>query len=182
MDRILEGKRILITGGTGSLGQVLLRRLLSERHGRPSKITVLSRDEGKQHDIRVRYQNRIAGEELLYENFRRRLDFRIGDVRDYASVASALRDVDVVFNAAALKQVPACEYFPWEAVRTNVEGPENIVRAIRDLRLPVETVVGVSTDKAAKPVNVMGMTKALQERIFTRANLELPGTRCVVVR
>ncbi|MBY0335275.1 MAG: polysaccharide biosynthesis protein [Acetobacteraceae bacterium] len=179
---MLDGKRVLITGGTGSLGQVLLRRLLSGRHGSPAKLIVLSRDEGKQHDIRVRYQNKLAGEDALYENFRRRLEFRIGDVRDYASVAAALRDVDMVFNAAALKQVPACEYFPYEAVRTNVEGPENIVRAIRDQRLPVETVVGVSTDKATKPVNVMGMTKALQERIFARANLELPGTRCVIVR
>src|SRR5262249_39740655 len=81
-----------------------------------------------------------------------------------------------------LKQVPSCEYFPFEAVRTNIEGPENIVRAIRDYRLPVETVVGISTDKACKPVNVMGMTKALQERIFLAANLGLDTTRFVCVR
>jgi UDP-glucose 4-epimerase len=183
MDRLFEGKRILMTGGTGSLGKVLLRRLLSNRHGQAAKLVVLSRDEGKQHDIRVQYQHkRRPTDEVIYRNFAERLEFRIGDVRDFHSVAGALRDVDIVFNAAALKQVPTCEYFPHEALRTNVDGPENIVRAIRDLRLPVETVVGVSTDKAVKPVNVMGMTKAIQERIFARANLEIPGTRFVVVR
>lgn len=185
LDKIVEGKRVLITGGTGSLGKVLLRRLLSDRHGKAAKIIVLSRDEGKQHDIRVRYTSgarKAATDEVIYENFARKLEFRIGDVRDFHSVSAALRDADMVFNAAALKQVPTCEYFPFEAVRTNVEGPENIVRAIRDLRLPVETIVGVSTDKATKPVNVMGMTKALQERIFARANLELPNTRSVIVR
>lgn len=183
MDRLLEGKRILITGGTGSLGKVLLRRLLSNRHGQPARLVVLSRDEGKQHDIRVQYQHkRAATDEVIYRNFSERLEFRIGDVRDYHSVAGALRDIDVVFNAAALKQVPTCEYFPFEAVRTNVEGPENIVRAIREQRLPVETVVGVSTDKAVEPVNVMGMTKAIQERIFLRANLDVPSTRFVAVR
>ena len=93
-------------------------------------------------------------------------------MRDFHSVAAALRGADIVFNAAALKQVPTCEYFPHEAVRTNIEGAENIVRAIRELELPVETVVGISTDKAVKPVNVMGMTKAIQERIFARGNLE----------
>jgi UDP-glucose 4-epimerase len=143
----------------------------------------LSRDEAKQHEIRVAYQHkRRPTDEVIYRNFADRLEFRIGDVRDFHSVAAALRDVDVVFNAAALKQVPTCEYFPHEAIRTNVDGPENVVRAIRDLKLPVETVVGISTDKAVKPVNVMGMTKALQERIFARANLELPNTRFVLVR
>jgi FlaA1/EpsC-like NDP-sugar epimerase len=178
-----EGKRILITGGTGSLGKVLLRRLLDGTAGRPEKIIVLSRDEAKQHEIRVAYQQRrVATDEVIYENFQRALSFRIGDVRDYASVSAALRGADVVFNAAALKQVPTCEYFPYEAVQTNITGAENIVRAIRDLQLPVETVVGVSTDKAVKPVNVMGMTKSIQERIFARANLEVPSTRFVVVR
>jgi FlaA1/EpsC-like NDP-sugar epimerase len=93
-----------------------------------------------------------------------------------------LRDADVVFNAAALKQVPACEYFPYEAVPTNIGGPENIVRAIREYRLPIETVVGISTDKACKPVNVMGMTKALQERVFLRANIDCMTTRFICVR
>jgi FlaA1/EpsC-like NDP-sugar epimerase len=179
----LDGKRILITGGTGSLGKVLLRRLLSNESGAPAQIVVLSRDEAKQHAIRVEYQQlRSATDEVIYRNFMERLTFRIGDVRDYASVCAALQGVDIVFNAAALKQVPTCEYFPYEAVQTNITGPENLVRAIRDLRLPVETVVGVSTDKAVKPVNVMGMTKALQERIFARANLEARETRFVIVR
>jgi UDP-glucose 4-epimerase len=93
-----------------------------------------------------------------------------------------LRESDVVFNAAALKQVPTCEYFPFEAVQTNILGAENIVREIRDRDLPVETVVGISTDKACKPVNVMGMTKAVQERIFIRANLDCHKTRFVCVR
>ena len=179
----LEGKRVLITGGTGSLGKVLLRRLLSGNAGRPAKIIVLSRDEAKQHQIRVEYQHRrVATDEVIYENFQRALSFRIGDVRDYASVSGALRGAEVVFNAAALKQVPTCEYFPYEAVQTNIMGAENIVRAIRDLQLPVETVVGISTDKAVKPVNVMGMTKSIQERIFARANIEVPTTRFIVVR
>ena len=93
-----------------------------------------------------------------------------------------LRDIDIVFNAAALKQVPTCEYFPYEAVRTNIEGPENIVRAIQEHSLRVEAVVGVSTDKACKPVNAMGMTKALQERVFIQANIRYPKTRFVCVR
>ena len=178
-----HGKRVLITGGTGSLGKVLLRRLLSGEVGQPEQIVVLSRDEAKQHQIRVEYQKRrTATDEVIYRNFMQRLAFRIGDVRDYASVCAALHGIDIVFNAAALKQVPTCEYFPFEAVQTNIAGPENIVRAIRDLRLPVATVVGVSTDKAVKPVNVMGMTKALQERIFARANLDAPNTRFLVVR
>jgi FlaA1/EpsC-like NDP-sugar epimerase len=183
MTAVLDNKRILITGGTGSLGKVLLRRLLSGAAGNPRHITVLSRDEAKQHAIRVEYQSRKAStDEVIYRNFSERLSFRIGDVRDFHSVAAALRDADIVFNAAALKQVPTCEYFPWEAVRTNVGGAENITRAIRDLRLDIETVVGVSTDKAVKPVNVMGMTKALQERVFAQANLEAPKTRFVLVR
>jgi FlaA1/EpsC-like NDP-sugar epimerase len=153
--KILEGKRVLITGGTGSLGKVLLRRILGGETGRPTQIVVLSRDEAKQHQIRVEYQQRYAStEEVIYKNFLETLSFRIGDVRDYASVCAALHGVDIVFNAAALKQVPTCEYFPYEAVQTNITGPENIVRAIRDLQLPVEVVVGISTDKAVKPVNV----------------------------
>lgn len=180
---LLNDKRVLITGGTGSLGKVLLRRFLSGEAGSPAKIIVLSRDEAKQHAVRVEYQRRwFATDEIIYENFLKKLEFRIGDVRDFHSVAAALRDVDIVFNAAALKQVPTCEYFPFEAVRTNVGGAENIVRAIRELRLQVETVIGVSTDKAVAPVNVMGMTKLLQERVFARANLDVPDTRFVLVR
>ena len=180
---VLDGKRVLITGGTGSLGKVLLRRLLGGGAGDPAKIIVLSRDEAKQHAIRVEYQRRSSPtDEVIYDNSSKKLQFRIGDVRDFHSVASALRDADVVFNAAALKQVPTCEYFPFEAVQTNVGGAENIVRAIRDLRLSVETVVGISTDKAVAPINVMGMTKSLQERILARANLDAPQTRFVLVR
>ncbi len=123
-----------------------------------------------------------ATDEIIYRNFQRLLEFRIGDIRDYGSVASVLRDTDIVVNAAAMKQVPTCEYFPDEAVRTNVGGAENIVQAIQELALPVETVVGVSTDKACKPVNVMGMTKALQERVFIQGNMRCPGTRFVCTR
>ena len=180
---ILEGKRVLIVGGTGSLGKVLMRRLLRGDAGVPEKVVVLSRDEGKQHQIRVDYhRHRFATDDIIYRTFKDRLEFRIGDARDFPTVLAALRDIDVVFNAAALKQVPTCEYFPWEAVLTNVSVPENIVRAIRDFRLPVEAVVGISTDKAVKPINVMGMTKALQERVFIRANLDCPSTRFLLVR
>jgi UDP-glucose 4-epimerase len=180
---MLTDKRIVVTGGTGSLGKVLVRRLLSGEMGKPRQIIVFSRDEAKQHEMRLAYQHRrVATDEVIYHNFEQLLQFRIGDVRDPHSVNTVLRNADVVFNAAALKQVPACEYFPFEAVQTNIMGAENIVRAIRENHLPVETVVGVSTDKACKPVNVMGMTKALQERIFVRANLDHPETRLVCVR
>jgi UDP-glucose 4-epimerase len=180
---MLSNKTILVTGGTGSLGKVLIRRLLAGEMGTPRKIIVFSRDEAKQHEMRLSYLNSKAStDEIIYNNFKRLLEFRIGDVRDFHSVSSALQGVDVVFNAAALKQVPSCEYFPYEAVRTNISGPENIVRAIRELKLPVETVVGISTDKACKPVNVMGMTKAIQERIFITANLDCPRTRFICVR
>lgn len=180
---VLDGKKVLITGGTGSLGKVLVRRILSGEFGNPKQLVILSRDEAKQHFMRMEYLNKTSStDEVIYQNFQRALSFRIGDVRDYHSVASALKGIDVVFNAAALKQVPTCEYFPYEAVQTNIGGPENIVRAIRENELPVETVVGISTDKACKPVNVMGMTKAIQERVFIRANLECPETRFVCVR
>ncbi|MGH7146381.1 MAG: polysaccharide biosynthesis protein [Nitrospiraceae bacterium] len=179
----LEGKRVLITGGTGSLGKVLASRILAGEIGKPKKVMIFSRDEAKQHEMRIAYQHRrVATDEVIYRNFEQLLEFRIGDVRDMHSVASALRDADIVFNAAAMKQVPACEYFPYEAVRTNIEGAENIVQAIRELHLPVETVVGISTDKACKPVNVMGMSKAIQERIFISANLTCQSTRFICVR
>src|SRR5918993_1375178 len=179
-----EGRRILITGGTGSLGKVLIRRLLAGEMGLPAKVIVFSRDEAKQHFMRVEYQNDSPAptDEIIYHNFERLLEFRIGDVREFSSLAAALRDADFVINASALKQVPTCEYFPFEAVRTNIGGAENIVRAIQEHRIPIDTVVGVSTDKACKPVNTMGMTKAIQERIFIQANMRCPGTRFVCVR
>ena len=180
---ILQDKRVLITGGTGSLGQILVQRILSGELGEPKQIVVFSRDEAKQHYMRLGYLNRSsATDEVIYRNSQRLLTFQIGDVRDFHSLSAALAKADIVFNAAALKQVPTCEYYPYEAVQTNVVGPENIVRAIREHRLPVETVIGISTDKACKPVNVMGMTKALQERIFIRANLDCPDTLFVCVR
>ena len=179
----LDKKRILITGGTGSLGKVLTRRILAGQLGTPQSGVVFSRDEAKQHEMRMEYLNRRSvTEDVMYHNFERTLQFKIGDVRDFHSVAQALTNVDIVFNAAALKQVPACEYFPYEAVRTNIEGAENIVRAIKELRLNIETVVAISTDKACKPTNVMGMTKAIQERIFLTANIDCPKTRFVAVR
>jgi UDP-glucose 4-epimerase len=181
--RHFEGKRVLITGGTGSLGKTLVRRFLEGKDGNPTKIIVLSRDEAKQHAMRMEYQHRIAAtDEIIYRNFQEKLEFRIGDVRDPHTIAQALRSVDIVFNAAALKQVPTCEYFPYEAVRTNVGGPENIIRAIQEHHLRIEIVVGVSTDKACKPVNAMGMTKALQERVLIQANIRCPDTRFVCVR
>ncbi|PWC78132.1 polysaccharide biosynthesis protein [Azospirillum sp. TSH64] len=179
----LTGKAVLITGGTGSLGKTLVRRLLEDVDRRPRKIVVFSRDEAKHHSMRVHYATaRTPGEAALALAARECLQFRIGDVRDFHSVAGALHGIDVVIHTAALKQVPSCEYFPSEAIATNVGGAENIVRAIRDLRLDVEAVVGVSTDKAVKPVNVMGMTKSLQERVFIAANLSCPSTRFVIVR
>jgi UDP-glucose 4-epimerase len=133
--------------------------------------------------MRMEYQHRMtATDEIIYRNFQEKLEFRIGDVRDPHTIAQALHSVDIVFNAAALKQVPTCEYFPYEAVQTNVGGPENIIRAIQEHHLRVETVVGVSTDKACKPVNAMGMTKALQERVFIQANIRCPDTRFICVR
>ena len=181
--RHFEGKRVLITGGTGSLGKTLVRRFLEGKDGNPAKIIVLSRDEAKQHLMRMEYQHRMtATDEIIYRNFQEKLEFRIGDVRDPHTIAQALHSVDIVFNAAALKQVPTCEYFPYEAVQTNVGGPENIIRAIQEHHLRVETVVGVSTDKACKPVNAMGMTKALQERVFIQANIRCPDTRFICVR
>jgi FlaA1/EpsC-like NDP-sugar epimerase len=180
---ILQGKRILVTGGTGSMGQTFVRRALSGELGVPAKVIVMSRDEAKQHYMRVEYlQKATTTDEVIYRNSQQVLEFRIGDVRRYSDVCSALRNVDIVINAAAMKQVPTCEYFPEQAIATNCNGAENIVRALREHAYPIETVLGVSTDKACKPVNVMGMTKALQERIFLSANILVPKTRFICVR
>jgi UDP-glucose 4-epimerase len=179
--KTFEGKRVLVLGGTGSLGQIFLRMLLSGENGVPQKIIVFSRDEAKQHHMRSDYLNGENTDEVVRERFRETVEFQIGDVRDFLSVSSALRRADIVVSAAALKQVPSCEYFVEEAVRTNILGPSNIVKAISEHSIPIETVVGISTDKACKPVNSMGMTKAIQEKIFTSANV-YSDTRFVCVR
>jgi UDP-glucose 4-epimerase len=179
----LEGKSLLITGGTGSLGKVLLRRVLSGELGLPRKVIIFSRDEGKQHAMRVEYMNKLTStDEVIFNNFNRLIEFRIGSVYDYNSLSAAMAKADIVVNAAALKQVPTCEYFPVEAVNTNILGAENIVRAVRDQHKHIETVVGISTDKACMPVNVMGMTKAIQERVLLGANIDCPNTRFFAVR
>ena len=180
---ILEGKRVLVAGGTGSLGQVLVRRLLSGELGTPKKVIVFSRDEAKQHYMRLAYLHEsVTTDEVIYRNFMQVLEFRIGDVRAYADVCSAIMNADIVINAAALKQVPTCEYFPEQAVLTNCLGAMNIVRAAREHGFDLETVIGISTDKACKPVNVMGMTKGIQERVFISANILNPGVRFICVR
>jgi UDP-glucose 4-epimerase len=151
--------------------------------GMPARITVFSRDEAKQHYMRLEHlHRRTATDDIIYQDAPDLLTFRIGDVRDYSSLLAAMREADVVFNAAALKQVPSCEYFPFEAVLTNIYGAENVARAIRENSLPVERVIGISTDKACKPINVMGMTKALQERILIEANRDCPRTSFSCVR
>jgi len=155
-------KVILITGGTGSLGKQIVKRLLTGERGRVKKIIIFSRDEDKHYSMSLDYQN---SKDLL--------DFRIGDVRDYDSVLSSMRDTDIVIHAAAMKQVPMCEYFPMESIKTNIFGMYNIVKAIKENDLPVNTVVSISTDKACQPVNTYGMCKAIQERITIEANLSI---------
>ena len=183
MSQFLNNKVIVVTGGTGSMGKTFVRRVLTGEMGTPKKIIVMSRDEGKQHNMRISYLNKKnSTDETIYNNFKNLLEFRIGDVRDYSDVLSAIKTADVVINAAALKQVPSCEYFPEQALMTNCLGAYNIVRAIKEHDLPVHTVVGISTDKACKPINAMGMTKALQERIFISANILKPSTRYLCVR
>jgi UDP-glucose 4-epimerase len=180
---LFDDKTVLVTGGTGSMGKTFVNRVLGGEMGKPRKVIVFSRDEAKQHEMRLamRHKSRTT-DEVIYRNFMQVLEFRIGDVRDYAAVCSVVRRADIVVNAAALKQVPSCEYFPAEAVLTNCIGACNIVRAIEENAYPVQTVVAISTDKACKPVNVMGMTKSLQERIFVAANILTPATRFIGVR
>jgi UDP-glucose 4-epimerase len=181
---MLDGKRVVVTGGTGSFGRVIARRLLTGEVGLPAEVVVFSRSEATQHQMRLDFQHlRRATDDIVYdEEGSNRLKFKVGDVSNYAAVCAVLSRADVVFHAAAMKQVPTCEYHPFEAVRTNVHGAENIVRAIRELGLGVETLIAVTTDKACKPVNVMGMTKALSERIFAQGGLESPATRFMTVR
>jgi len=150
----LKSKVILVTGGTGSFGNFIVHRLLMEGAG---EIRIISRDEKKQYDMRNHYRNN------------KRLKFFLGDIRNYARVKEVMNGVDVVFQAAALKHVPFCEDNPFEGVLTNIIGVQNVITAA--LEAGVEKYITISTDKAVKPVNVMGMTKAVQERLTIAANL-----------
>lgn len=145
---MLNGKKLLITGGTGSFGNAVLSRFLTTD---VREIRVFSRDEKKQDDIRKRYSSP-------------KLKFYIGDVRDYRSVLNATRDVDFIFHAAALKQVPSCEFHPMEAVKTNIVGTENLLEAA--IQNQVKRVVCLSTDKAVYPINAMGISKAMMEKVM----------------
>lgn len=145
---MFKNKVLLITGGTGSFGNAVLNRFL---HTDIKEIRIFSRDEKKQHDMRLESQND-------------KLRFYIGDVRDYSSVDTALRNVDYVFHAAALKQVPSCEFYPMEAVRTNILGTENVLNAA--IANKVKKVICLSTDKAVYPINAMGISKAMMEKIM----------------
>jgi FlaA1/EpsC-like NDP-sugar epimerase len=180
---LFQDKTILVTGGTGSMGKTFVHRALGGTLGTPRKVIVFSRDEAKQHDMRTAYLHKaVTTDEVIFNNFLNVLEFRIGDVRNFDEVCSAVKSADIVVNAAALKQVPTCEYFPQQAVMTNCIGAYNIVRAIEENSYPVDTVIGISTDKACKPVNVMGMSKAVQERIFVAANILNRKTRFICVR
>ena len=150
---IFKGKTLLITGGTGSFGNAVLNRFLKTDI---SEIRVFSRDEKKQDDMRHEFQLRMP-------ECSEKLKFHIGDVREIDSVRSAMHGVDLVFHAAALKQVPSCEFFPMEAVRTNILGTDNVLSAA--ISEGVESVICLSTDKAAYPINAMGMSKALAEKV-----------------
>jgi UDP-glucose 4-epimerase len=173
----LDGLTVLITGGTGSLGNAIVRRIMTGEMGKIRKILVFSRDELKQYNMRNQ-----ASEDIRTFAIEDLIEFHIGDIRLYDTLLPVLRRADVVINAAALKQVPQCEFFPYEAVRTNIIGPYNIVRGIREHRLDVQKVITISTDKACKPVNVMGMTKALQERLLLAGNADVADTDFMAVR
>lgn len=159
---MFKDKTILITGGTGSFGNQILKKLLFEDL---KEIRIFSRDEKKQFDMQNEFKDK-------------RIKFFIGDIRDYERVFEATKDVNIIYHAAALKQVPNCEFNPMEAIKTNIIGAENLRRA--SIKNNVEIVVSISTDKAVKPVNVMGMTKALQEKIMINSNDY--GTKFIVVR
>jgi len=155
---MFKGKTLLITGGTGTFGNAVLKRLLGSNI---AEIRVLSRDEKKQEDMRLGYDNP-------------KLQFYIGDVREYDSVATAMTGVDFVFHAAALKQVPSCEFYPLEAIRTNTLGAENVMNAA--IAKGVTRLIVLSTDKAVYPVNAMGMSKALMEKLMVaKARFTKPG-------
>jgi UDP-N-acetylglucosamine 4,6-dehydratase len=159
---MFASKTLLITGGTGSFGNAVLRRFLSTKIG---EIRLFSRDEKKQDDMRKHYNSA-------------KLKFYIGDVRDHRAVSSAMRGVDYIFHAAALKQVPSCEFHPMEAVRTNVLGTENVLEAA--ISAGVKRVVCLSTDKAVYPINAMGISKAMMEKVMVAASRNLGGTETVI--
>jgi len=161
---MFAGKTILITGGTGSFGNAVLRRFLDTDIG---EIRIFSRDEKKQDDMRKQYANS-------------KLKFYIGDVRNLSSIENAMFGVDYIFNAAALKQVPSCEFFPMEAVKTNIIGVDNILTAA--VAAGVEKVVCLSTDKAAYPINAMGISKAMMERVFVAKSRTTDNTLICGVR
>lgn len=167
---MFQNKTLLITGGTGSFGNAVLNRFLTTDI---AEIRVFSRDEKKQDDMRHEFQAKLpeaAG----------KIKFYIGDVRDLASVKSAMVGVDYVFHAAALKQVPSCEFFPMEAVRTNVMGTDNVLTAA--IEAGVESVICLSTDKAAYPINAMGITKALEEKVAVAKSRTSGKTRICCTR
>lgn len=162
---MLKNKTLLITGGTGSFGNAVLQRFLHTDHF--SEIRIFSRDEKKQDDMRKALSND-------------KLKFYIGDVRDFSSVERAMRGVDYVFHAAALKQVPSCEFFPLEATKTNVLGTQNVIDAAE--QNGVQKVICLSTDKAAYPINAMGISKALMEKVAVAAARNLRNTTVCLTR
>jgi UDP-glucose 4-epimerase len=151
---MFKGKTLLITGGTGSFGNAVLNRFLTTDIG---EIRIFSRDEKKQDDMRHEYQQK-------YPEYSDKIKFFIGDVRDLQSIKNAMYGVDYIFHAAALKQVPSCEFFPVEAVKTNVLGTENVLTAA--IEAGVKSIICLSTDKAAYPVNAMGTSKAMMEKVI----------------
>jgi UDP-N-acetylglucosamine 4,6-dehydratase/5-epimerase len=159
---MFAGKTLLITGGTGSFGNAVARRFAQSDIG---QIRIFSRDEKKQDDMRKRYNNP-------------KLKFYLGDVRERNSVREAMRGVDFVFQAAALKQVPSCEFYPMQAVQTNVIGTENVLTEAIDAK--VKRVICLSTDKAVYPINAMGMSKALMEKVMVATSRNLQGTDTVI--
>lgn len=167
---LFTGKTLMITGGTGSFGNAVLNRFLKTDIG---EIRIFSRDEKKQDDMRHEYQAK-------YPEECGKIKFYIGDVRDLQSVKNAIHGVDYIFHAAALKQVPSCEFFPMEAVRTNVIGTDNVLTAA--IEEGVKSVICLSTDKAAYPINAMGITKAIEEKIAVAKSRNSGNTKICCTR
>ena len=167
---VFKDKVLLITGGTGSFGNAVLKRFLTTDIG---EIRIFSRDEKKQDDMRHEYQS-------LYSEYAHKIKFFIGDVRSLESVRTVMPGTDYIFHAAALKQVPSCEFFPMEAVKTNVIGTENVLTAA--IEAGVESVICLSTDKAAYPINAMGITKALEEKVAVAKSRYSGKTRICCTR